>query len=1175
MVTKQTILTGKNPPGPPKPDAQNTDQLKTVNGHVNTRQILLPELIAAFRISEQELVNIRLIAAKNCPDHLIRRYLAEEKPPLSIKRVTAYNQLAPSTDTYQNLVKENQQRGVFWLPNPGGASDLDIKRFAATFSEADPLEGADIETFLREQCGIEPPLPASMEMLTYKSLHRYWRITGDCTREQWLIGQQGQIAYYHSDPQIMNESRNMRLPYFNHLRVDFVKDCLIYKPITLHSFHPERCYTINELHAAFPVGPQGLLKVFEKLTQQKYRDAKIEPSEELRREVEAINKQRRSTSGRKTSQPINHTHDKVTTLAAVLEMQRNGQVMNEPVIEPADYSASKLSKADINLIEGTIRRQCFRLANARQHTKHGTLWECGLICGGLVNGGLADAERIVDALLDAVKLAGSSDQQFDINHARSTVMEAVQKAEATTLDELRERAGVQEQKSDTDNQATPGGESVNAVISIAEIESLLNAESGPNAICAHPDITRIFDLSEGDDRAMWLKCKALLKQHGVLTEVEKEFLRIKKKRKEVKKQTELTQRVAARNEVGISGLFEADGWTWFLNQYSNHEPVANFTARIVEDLEIDDEAESIRQYTIEGVIAGEPKIYRGNVGVDEYSKSSPLQWVGRILGATAAIMPRKSEHLRTRVNEASANVVKKLIYAHAGWRNDGNGYRFLHATGAINADGLIATDVKLPDELSPYALPSPYEGAALQQAWNLFTGDLFAVSSLEQNAVLGGSVLITLVDWPDFSTFCVGTSGHGKSTRIFLWLSFFGSGFIDCKPVEWEGSTSFGLQVLAHQAKNLPLFIDEYVPKISRDPQKLQYIATAYLRAQANHSGRTAGKPDATLRARRVPRGGTIAAGEDLPPGVSLRARNVVLEFTDELTADIKKKLTPLQRAARDGVFAGLGAAYIQWLAGRIETVIAERGGRIAELREAWNEKLSVVKVHPRTASNFAHLEFAWEKFFEFGKAKGLITESGAADLAARINRGLLECAKQQAQWLADSDPAKRFVTLIAVALGSGTAHINARDGDIDKYPADAKRAMGWRLDNVHYNSDPYSGTEDERRETWRPQGVNIGWFDGDPEKFHDGQILILPAAARKVVDSYAGNGDGIALSEKRLNGKLVEAGLLAVTELDNKKRATICIRRVCEGSPKTVLCFDTATIFSALEDDEEEDATF
>jgi hypothetical protein len=129
--------------------------------------ISLPDFLAPFRRSPEELIYLRAIAPRNAPAHLIRDYPNQAAPPSTVKRVAAYPNLTDDKSYLKDLREQNGRRGIYSVINPGGDSDLDIKRFVATYSESDPPEGADVAEFLAAQLAIEPPLPPSAELLTY------------------------------------------------------------------------------------------------------------------------------------------------------------------------------------------------------------------------------------------------------------------------------------------------------------------------------------------------------------------------------------------------------------------------------------------------------------------------------------------------------------------------------------------------------------------------------------------------------------------------------------------------------------------------------------------------------------------------------------------------------------------------------------------------------------------------------------------------------------------------------------------------------------------------------------------------------------------------------------------------------------------------------------------------
>jgi hypothetical protein len=1110
---------------------------------------------APFRSSPGELIHVRAITPRNAPTHLTRDYEKQLSVPASITRAAAYTNLTPKSEYVKEYKTLNTKRGLYWVVCPGGNEDLDIKRFPATFSERDPADGADVEEFIRGELAIVPPLPTSAVMITYKSVHRYWLIDGECSREEWILLQQGQIAFYRSDPTISNESRVMRIPYFNHVRADLVNDRLLYKPIELASFNPERRYTVEQLRAAFPVGPDGMLKAFQKLSQKKYKDAGIEPSEELRKEVEATRKEPRSTSGRKQEpKPASNPHGKATTLAEVLEMQRGGKLMNEPTIEPGNYSTGEIAETDIKLIEGTIRRQCFRLANARYNTKHGTLWECGLILGGLVNAGLADEERIITTLLDAVKLAGASDPQFDIEHARATATDAVQKSNPTTLEDLRKREG----KPETDEPP--------AHISAAELEAVLNAEGGPAGVFQPSIIGQLADLYESDDRAAWQGCKELLKAKGLLKEIEREIAREKRKRKDAEKQAARERKSQSKTEIPESGLFEEDGKIYHLNFESGlKELVANFTARITADIFFDDDVNPRRDYEISGTVAGETAPKTGRIKANDFFKG---HWIEDIIGARTAVQPRKLQHVNTAVKERSRDCVQRHIRAYTGFVKEGEAWRFYHAGGAITAAGLEPADVELEGGLEMYDLPAPAEGEALKESWR-FLRLLYESHDPQITAPQIAGYLLPLVDKPHQGLFAVAETGYAKTSYNLVFLSLYGTAFVteDKPPADWNGRL-FGHQVRAYKGKDLPQLIDEYVPRNAANPDEMRRVCAELLRSQGNHSGRTGGTPSGGLRRDIYPRGHIIGTGEDLPEGRSMRARVVVVAYTRKLDAAMSARLTPLQDAARKGIFARLNSSFIQWLCanGRIGEILKARKDEVADLRDKWTGLLQGAKVHPRTATNFASLERAWRIFLDYAVDKGLETREAGAAFLEEIRAALLECAKAQAPWLADSDPATRFVHLVGVALTSGRAHLEACD-KLD-FTNEEYSSVGWQQrESSGRDKDGNSVTN----LTWTQRGDKIGWMNEE-------YIYLMPDAARRVVDSFAPPTGGT--SSYQFEQLLKNSGLLLG---EGARQSPLCRKKI-GAKTESLYRFKRSTILDGVyqeldradaEEAEEEDTTF
>lgn len=145
----------------------------------------------------------------------------------------------------QQLIDFNKQRGMYFVVNAGGHSDVDIFRFNAAFCEIDNLpmdEQHDLYTF--------SPMPPTIRVETRKSVHAYWPLDECITPAEFLVLQKGLIQYFKSDAGIHNPSRLMRLPFFNHLQISD-SGVLEKKRVELHSEAKPR-FNFAELHEAYP-----------------------------------------------------------------------------------------------------------------------------------------------------------------------------------------------------------------------------------------------------------------------------------------------------------------------------------------------------------------------------------------------------------------------------------------------------------------------------------------------------------------------------------------------------------------------------------------------------------------------------------------------------------------------------------------------------------------------------------------------------------------------------------------------------------------------------------------------------------------------------------------------------------------------------------------------------------
>lgn len=553
--------------------------------------------------------------------------------------------------------------------------------------------------------------------------------------------------------------------------------------------------------------------------------------------------------------------------------------------------------------------------------------------------------------------------------------------------------------------------------------------------------------------------------------------------------------------------------------------LTNFTARIVADVVKDDGAESRREIEIEGSLRG--RTCRFLLLADSFPV---MAWPIKHLGSGAVVEPGFGlrDRARAAIQELSGEVFERTVYAHVGWRTIDGRRAYLHAGGALGADGPIdGVEVSLGPPVDRYELPTPPGGVALVAAVqaSLCVLDL-APDSVTVPAL--GAAYRAALGRADFGLFIAGQTGLGKSELAALLQQHFGAGMDRQNlPGTWS-STGNALESLAFLAKDAVLVVDDFAPNGSQtDVQRSHRDADRLLRAQGNSAGRHRLRSDTSVRPARVPRGIVISTGEDVPRGQSARARVLIVEIEKGMIQ--LPDLTPHQEAAASGRLAEAMAGYVCWLAGRPGDLEASWSADVRALRSAARGSGS----HARTPEIVANLATGWRWWLSYAVDVGALTESDASALWVRVWAALGKAAAAQVEHQRASEPTVRFLELVASAVATGRAHIASPTGD----PPARSEASGWR--------QRVFGTGDYTRDEWQPQGRRIGWVDEaglylDPE----GSFV----AAQEIGNA---TGDPLPIFQKTLAKRLFERGLLVAAE---RERGRNTVRRDLDGQRRSVL---------------------
>jgi len=559
--------------------------------------------------------------------------------------------------------------------------------------------------------------------------------------------------------------------------------------------------------------------------------------------------------------------------------------------------------------------------------------------------------------------------------------------------------------------------------------------------------------------------------------------------------------------------------------------LTNYQAAIVTNIRLDDGVESRCEFEIAAELLGRKSRF-----TIPASGFVTMDWPIEKMGSAAITYPTQRDYARTAIQALSLTAAEKIVYTHTGWRNVDGLWVYLHAGGAIGADGAVPNvDVRLLGAMGRYELripasPTTREAAVRASLRLVELGPpsiSFPLLAATYRAVFGDA---------DFSVHLAGETGTFKSELAAVHQQHYGSAMTRLHlPGAWS-STGNALEAMAFQAQDAVFAIDDFAPQGSSvDVARYHMTAERVFRAVGNRSGRGRLDSNARLREPKPPRALILSTGEEIPRGQSVRARLLILEISKG-NVDARE-LAECQRDAGAGLYAEAMAGFLQWLAGHYDQARAKFEAKVAQHRARALSDMA----HARTPDIVASLQAAFELFAEFGVAAGAIDAAEAARLAERCWDALCEAGAAQEKHQGETDPTARFLDLLRSVLSSGRAHLEALTGG---EPNQSPDSCGWRRENAGPRM---------------PCGECIGWLDDD-------NLYLEPTAAFRGAQLAARDtGEAIPVSEQTLRRRLRDKGLLASTD---KKRETLTVRRTIGGTSKDVLHFRRSTILPEGHDD-------
>ncbi len=532
--------------------------------------------------------------------------------------------------------------------------------------------------------------------------------------------------------------------------------------------------------------------------------------------------------------------------------------------------------------------------------------------------------------------------------------------------------------------------------------------------------------------------------------------------------------------------------------------LANFKAEIVEQIVEDDGAEQRRLYRLRVLL--QVRSYDISVLAEQFTWMNwPVEQLGPKAIVTAGMGSK--DRLREAIQVLSSeSIPTRIVYRHLGWILREGKAIYLHAGGAIGAEGVVVgIDVRVDAPLDRYLLPAPPDGPDLVTA---IRESLALLDGLASDRVVFPmfSFLWTVITVPpEESLHITGKTGARKTELLALIQRHHGASMDAAHlPLSWS-STGNMIEAVGFAAKDSVLGVDDFAPGGSAmDVQRQNRDADRVFRGRANGQGRGRLRPDGTPRPPKPPRAGIISTGEDVPHGHSVRARLIVLAV-QEGEVDLSK-LTERQAAGRQ--YSKTTAGFVRWIAPHLESTRKWAVSEVPRIRESLLSRVP----HGRTATGGAQLIVGLRLFLQFAKDSGAIDQAQLGELDRRGREAILAVLADQAEHQAASDPAKVFVQLIGSALMAGEIHLADRTSGSVPEPDELARACGW-----------------QHTDEWRPRGSQVGWAEQDSDS-----VFLNPSAAYKAAQRQGENSPNrIGIGDRALWDRLHDAGFLVSEDPD------------------------------------------
>jgi hypothetical protein len=514
---------------------------------------------------------------------------------------------------------------------------------------------------------------------------------------------------------------------------------------------------------------------------------------------------------------------------------------------------------------------------------------------------------------------------------------------------------------------------------------------------------------------------------------------------------------------------------------------------------------------------------------------SDLPWTGVQYDSSRNGIAKVRDAIRT----TSPVEAPTVVHGAPGWIRDRDGnHLYVHAGGAIGADGPADVAVDLGSKLDFYRLPAPPASAEELRAAADYSLGLIAELPARIGAPLAGVAYRAAVSRMGPPVTAVGPPESLKTSMCKVTLHHFAPDLpwdTSVLSLSERGATGNAGAALMHLTRDTLLLADDAAP--DRSLKAAAERVGSIVRLQYNGEVRDRLDRESNLQRPTPPRGSLIVSAEIGPSATSAVQRTLIVPFIPGLISR-DTRVALWEAESRHGRAVTM-ASFIRWQAGQREAILARTADLLAEYGQAWTE----AGHSERTAEALAHLAAGWRLMLDHLAEAGAYTDSECAVIWEAAWAGLDEAGRTQANPDEPADAAGKVLSRLRTGLLGRYGYLTGPDGGApDK--AEATR-YGWTVDTVSRSGLP----GDQVTVVSRPHGADpVGCYAGDGE---ERRLWLVPELTLIMLRKVSGAlGEPFEETVMSVSSALEQAGIgLAVTKVKSTGITRRAVQRPVPGS--------------------------